>query len=57
MVKLLASLLLRVALLPLFEIRSTSQQQFFSEIIIFSNNEWSGGLGQTNDNLGQNKMG
>ena len=56
MVKLLASLLLRVALLPLFEIRSTSQQQFFSEIIIFSNNEWSGGLGQTNDNLGQNKM-
>ena len=57
MVQLLASLLLRVALLPLFEISSTSQKQFFFlKSSFFQTIEWPGGLGQTNNNLGQNKM-
>ena len=58
MVQLLASLLLRVALLPLFEISSTSQKQFFFFLksSFFQTIEWPGGLGQTNNNLGQNKM-
>ena len=57
MVQLLASLLLRVALLPLFEISSTSQKQFFFlKSPVFQTIEWPGGLGQTNNNLGQNKM-